>query len=71
MPPPPPQKKKKIKKGGGPWLSLGTAPLQALRCALCSTEQSTFLGGEKGEHVPRKGEEVGGQQRGQKGKKDA
>ena len=36
-----------------------TAPLQALRCALCSTEQTTFQGGEKGEKVPRKRGEKG------------
>ena len=48
-----------------------TAPLQALRCALCSTEQSTFQGGERGEKVPRKGAKRGGRQRGRKGKKDA
>ena len=36
-----------------------TAPLQDLCCALCSTEQSTFRGGEQGEKVPRKGEEEG------------
>ena len=34
-------------------------PLQALRCAPCSTEQSTFRGGEKGEKVPRKRREKG------------
>ena len=48
-----------------------TAPLQARACALCSTEQSTFRGGEKGEKVPRKGEEKGWPAKGQKGKKDA
>ena len=33
-----------------------TAPLQALRCALCSTAQSTFRGGEKGrKYIERKG----------------
>ena len=46
-----------------------TAPLQALRCALCSTEQSTFRGGEKGENVPRKGEEEGWPGKGGKRKK--
>ena len=33
-----------------------TAPLQALCCALCTTEQSTFRGGEQREKVPWKGE---------------
>ena len=37
----------------------GSAPLQALHCALCSTEQSAFQGGEKRKNVPRKGEEEG------------
>ena len=49
--------------------SLRPAPLQALCCALCPTEQSTFLGGEKGEKVPRKGEEEGWPAKGQNGKK--
>ena len=50
----------------------GAAPFQAPRCTLFSTEQSTFRGGEKGEKVRReKGRKRGGQQRGQKGKKDA
>ena len=48
-----------------------TAPLQALCCALCSTEQSTFRGGEQGVKVPRKGEEEGWPAKGAKGKKDA
>ena len=48
-----------------------TAPLQALCCALSSTEQSTFRGGEKGEKVPRKGEDKGWPSKEQKGKKDA
>ena len=51
-----------------------TAPLQALCCALCSTEQSTFRGGEKGEKMPKKGrngEEEGWPTKGAKGKKDA
>ena len=47
----------------------GTAPLQALCCALCSTEQSTVRGGEKGEKVPRKGEEEGWPAKGAKRKK--
>ena len=34
-----------------------TASLQSLCCAICSTEQSTFRGGEKGDKVPRNGEE--------------
>ena len=46
-----------------------TAPLQALRCALCSTEQSTFQGEEKGENVPRKRRKRGGLQRGKKDKR--
>ena len=46
-----------------------TAPLQALCCALCSTEQSTFRGGEKGEKVSRKGEEEGWPAKGAKRKK--
>ena len=37
----------------------GAAPLQALLCTLFSTEQSTFRGEEKGEKVPKKGEEEG------------
>ena len=49
----------------------GTAPLQALHCALCSTEQSTFRGGKNGENVPRKGEEEGWPAKGAKRKKDA
>ena len=36
-----------------------TAPLQALCCALRSTEQSTFRGREQDEKVPRKGEKGG------------
>ena len=44
-----------------------TAPLQALCCALCSTEQRTFRGAEKGSKCPEKGRKRGGQQRGQKG----
>ena len=47
----------------------GIAPLQALRCALSSTEQSTFRGGEKGEKVPRKGKEEGWPAKGAKRKK--
>ena len=43
-----------------------TAPLEALCCALCSTEQSTFPGGETGDKVPRKGTKRGGQPRGNK-----
>ena len=46
-----------------------TAPLQALYCALCSKEQSTFRGGERGEKVPRKGEEEGRPAEGAKSKK--
>ena len=38
-------------------------------CALCSTEQSTFRGGEKGEKVLRKGKEKGWPARGAKRKK--
>ena len=48
-----------------------TAPLQALRCALCSTEQSTFRGGRRAKMCREKGRKRGGEQRGQKGKKDA
>ena len=48
----------------------GTAPLQALRCALCSTEQSTFRGGAKGEKVPRKRGEKGWPAKGAKRKKE-
>ena len=48
-----------------------TAPLQALSCALCSTEQSTFWGGKRVKRCRDKGRKRGGQQRGQKGKKDA
>ena len=44
-----------------------TAPLQGVRCALRSTEQSTFRGKEKGEKAPRNGEEEGWQ--GHKGAK--
>ena len=47
----------------------GATPLQALPCAICSTEQSTFRGGEKGEKVPRKGEEEGWPAKGAKRKK--
>ena len=47
----------------------GAAPLQALLCALYSTEQSTFWEGEKGEKVPRKGEEEGWPAKGAKRKK--
>ena len=46
-----------------------TAHLQALCCALGSTEQSTFRGGEKGEKVPREGEEEGWPAKGAKRKK--
>ena len=45
-----------------------SAPLQALCCALCSTEQTTFRGGEQGEKVPRKGAGRGAASRG--GKKE-
>ena len=47
------------------------SPSSVMCPLLYTAEQSTFRGGEKGEKVPRKGEEEGGQQRGQKGKKDA
>ena len=47
----------------------GCAPLRALRCALCSTEESTFRGGEKGENVLRKGQEEGWPSKGAKKKK--
>ena len=47
----------------------GAALLQALCCALCSTEQSTFRGGEKDKKVPRKGEEEGWPAKGAKRKK--
>ena len=47
----------------------GAAPLQALRCSLSYTEQSTFRGGENGENVPRKGEEEGWPAKGAKRKK--
>ena len=47
----------------------GTAPFQALHCALCSTEQSTFRGRKNGETVPRKGEEEGWPAKGAKRKK--
>ena len=46
-----------------------TAAFQALCCALCSTEQSTFRGGEKGQKVSRKGEEEGWPAKGAKKKK--
>ena len=45
-----------------------TAPLQALHCALCSTEQSTSRGRKNGENVPRKGEEEGWPAKGAKRK---
>ena len=48
-----------------------TALLQTLCYALCSTEQSTFPGGEEGEKAPREGEEEGWPRKGAKGKKDA
>ena len=48
---------------------LEIAPLQTLCCALCSTEQSTFRGREKGEKVLRKGEEEGWPAKGAKRKK--
>ena len=41
-----------------------TAPLQALCCALRSTEMSTFGGGAKGKKVPKKAEEEGWQAKG-------
>ena len=44
-------------------------PPKALLCTLFSTEQSTFRGGEKGEKVPRKGEEEGWPAKGAKRKK--
>ena len=47
----------------------GTALLQALRCALCSTEQSTLREGENDENMPRKGEEEGWPAKGAKRKK--
>ena len=47
-----------------------TAPLQALCCALHSSEESTFRGGEKAKRCWEKGRKSGGQQKGQKGKKD-
>ena len=46
-----------------------TAHLQALCCALCSTEQSTFRGGEQGEKAPREGGEEGWPAKGAKRKK--
>ena len=46
-----------------------TAPLQALCCALCSTEQSIFREGGKGEKEPRQGEEEEQPAKGQKGKR--
>ena len=46
-----------------------TAPLQAVCCAVRSTEKSTFRGGEKGEKAPRKGEEKGWPAKGAKRKK--
>ena len=46
-----------------------SAPLQALRSAHCSTEQSTFRGGKKGDNAPRKGEEEGWPAKGAKRKK--
>ena len=46
-----------------------TAPLQALCCAPCSTEQSTFRGGKRGKKVLRKGEEEGWSANGAKRKK--
>ena len=55
-----------------PELCAETAPLQALCCALLSTEQSTFRGGEKATIRWREqGRKRGGQQRGQKGERDA
>ena len=49
-----------------------TALFQALRCALYSTEQSTFFEGKKRAKICReKGRKRGGQERRQKGKKDA
>ena len=44
--------------------------LQAQCCALCSTEQTAYRGGEKGEKVPRKGEEEGWSAKRAKRKKD-
>ena len=46
-----------------------TTPLQALWCALRSTEKSTFRGGKKGEKVLRKWEEEGWPAKGAKRKK--
>ena len=48
-----------------------TGPLHALWCALCSTQQSTFRGGEICEKVPKKVEEGGWPTKGAKRKKDA
>ena len=45
-----------------------TAPLRALCCAPCSTEQSTFRGEENGGKGPRNGEEEGSPTKAQKGK---
>ena len=45
------------------------APLQALCCGPCSTEQSTFWGGDKAEKAPRKGEQEGWPAKGAKRKK--
>ena len=49
------------------------APLQAMTvcCALCSTQQNAFRWGKSSKRCRDKGRKRGGQQRGQKGKKDA
>ena len=51
------------------WRDPETGPLQALCSALRSTEQSTSRGGEKGEKVPREGEEEGWPAKGTQRKK--
>ena len=43
-----------------------TAPLQALHCALCSTEQSTFKGEKGAKRCREKAGKRGGWQKGQK-----
>ena len=48
-----------------------TAPLQAVCCSLCSTEQSTFEVERGAKRCPEKGRNRGSQQRAQEGKKDA
>ena len=45
------------------------APLQALCCASCSADQSTFRGGERREKVPRKEEKEGWPAAGKKEKR--